>query len=58
MTKNQISFKEAFERLKEIEEILEQDEIIDIDNLIELQKEAKNLHKIAENKLKSIENKD
>jgi predicted RNase H-like nuclease (RuvC/YqgF family) len=55
MTKKEVSFKGAFERLKEIELELQKDDIIDVDNLIELQKEAKELYKIADNKLKVLE---
>jgi hypothetical protein len=41
------TFKESFERLKEISELLDRDEVIDVDKLIEIQKEAKELYKFC-----------
>lgn len=52
MDSKEISFKEAFQRLKEIERELEREEVIDVEKLASLQKEAEVLHKLAETKLK------
>lgn len=55
MPKKKVNFKEAFERLKEIELELQKEEVIDVDRLIELQKEARELYEIADSKLKVLE---
>lgn len=49
------TFEEAFNRLKELSEILEQDSIIDVDKLIEYQKEAKKLQEFCRKKIKTSE---
>jgi len=51
----EITFKQAMERLKEIEFELSKDEIIEVEKMSELQKEAEKLHKIALSKLNNIE---
>lgn len=48
------TFKESFERLKEISELLDRDEVIDVDKLIEIQKEAKELYKFCWEKLEGV----
>lgn len=48
------TFKESFERLKEISELLDKDEVIDVDKLIEVQQEAKELYKFCGEKLESV----
>jgi exodeoxyribonuclease VII small subunit len=48
------TFKESFERLQEISELLDKDEIIDVDTLIEVQKEAKELYKFCSEKLERV----
>jgi exonuclease VII small subunit len=45
------TFKESFERLQEISELLDKEEVIDVDTLIEVQKEAKQLYKFCSEKL-------
>ena len=49
------TFEKAFNRLKEISEILENDEIIDVDKLIDYQKEAKKLSEFCNKKIKASE---
>ncbi len=53
-----MTFKEAFERLKEIYLYLKTNEIIDVDEMINLQKEAEELYKFCKDKLKKIEKKE
>lgn len=48
------TFKEAFERLKEIEKSLDNSEILDIDDMQNMQKEADELYEFCEKKLKNI----
>lgn len=50
-------FKESYERLQEISEILDSQEIIDIDQLIKLQEEAKKLYTFCNKKLKDLDKK-
>jgi len=52
-----LTFEKAFNRLKEISEILEKDEIIDVDKLIEYQNESKKLQSFCKNKIKVSEEK-
>ncbi|MEF2175027.1 MAG: exodeoxyribonuclease VII small subunit [Candidatus Absconditabacteria bacterium] len=49
------SFKEAYLRLKEINEILKNDVIMDVDEIIKLQNEATTLYNICKNKLENFE---
>ena len=51
----QNNFKDAFIRLREIQEELEQEEIIDIDKLIKLQEEADKLYKFCNSKIKKLD---
>ena len=48
------TFKESFERLKEISEILDKDEVIDVDELMKVQKEAKELYTFCSEKLENV----
>jgi len=52
-----INFKQAFERLKQISDILDKEEIIDVDNLIKLQEEAKKLYLFCNSKLQELDEK-
>ncbi len=47
------NFKESYNRLKEIKDILQSDEIIDIDKINKLQKEAKKLYEECQNILQN-----
>ncbi len=58
MDDKKLTFKEAFERLKEIYLYLKTNEIIDVDEMINLQKEAEELYKFCKDKLKKIEKKE
>lgn len=51
----QKNFKDAFIRLREIQQELEDEEIIDVDKLIALQKEAKELYDFCESKIKKLD---
>ncbi len=51
---NAKTFKESFERLKEISDLLDRDEVIDVDTLIKIQKEAKELYKFCGEKLEDV----
>lgn len=51
------TFKESFERLKEISEILDKDEVIDVDELMKVQKEAKELYTFCSEKLENVSEK-
>ncbi|NDK09465.1 exodeoxyribonuclease VII small subunit [Candidatus Gracilibacteria bacterium] len=48
------TFKDSFERLKEISDLLDKDEVIDVDTLIKVQKEAKELYKFCGEKLEGV----
>ncbi len=52
-----LTFEKAFNRLREISEILEKDEVIDVDKLIEYQNEAKKLQEFCSEKIKVSEEK-
>jgi hypothetical protein len=49
------TFKESYERLSEISELLDAQEIIDVDELIKLQDEAKKLYIFCNTKLKKLD---
>lgn len=49
-----ITFKDAFVRLQEINKELEKEEVIDIEKLTKLQKEASELYEIANSKLTKV----
>jgi len=51
------TFKDSFERLEEISNMLDNEEIIDVDKLIKLQDEAKKLHTFCNSKLKQLDKK-
>lgn len=51
------TFKESFERLREISEILDKQDIIDVDELIKIQKEAKELYNFCSEKLEGVSEK-
>lgn len=53
-----ITFKEAYERLKQIYEYLTKNEVVDVDELIKLQDEAEKLYKICKLKIEKIDNVD
>ena len=55
MTKK--NFKESYERLSEISDILDKEEVIDVDDLIKLQDESKKLYKFCNSKLKILDEK-
>lgn len=54
---NKQTFKESYERLSEISELLDKDEVIDVDDLIKLQSEAKKLYNFCNSKLKTLDKK-
>jgi exodeoxyribonuclease VII small subunit len=49
------TFKESYERLTEISELLDAQEIIDVDELIKLQDEAKKLYTFCNTKLQKLD---
>lgn len=49
------TFKEAFDRLKEIEKMLDWTEILDVDDMQSMQKEADELYDFCEKKLKNTQ---
>jgi len=51
------TFKESYERLTEISDILDKDDVIDVDELIKLQTEAKKLYTFCNSKLKDLDKK-
>lgn len=51
------TFKESYERLMEISNLLDKQEIIDVDELIKLQDEAKKLYTFCSGKLKKLDEK-
>ncbi len=56
MKENELTFKQAYERLREIYEYLSKAEIVDIDELVKLQNEAEKLYKFCLDQIKKIEN--
>lgn len=50
--KKDITFEEAYTRLKEIHEILQWRDVVDIDKIVELQKESKELYVFLDNIMK------
>lgn len=51
------TFKESYERLVIISNLLDKEEIIDVDDLIKLQDEAKKLYTFCNSKLKDLDKK-
>ena len=51
------TFKNSYERLQEISELLDKEEVIDVDELIKLQDEAKKLYTFCNSKLKDLDKK-
>ena len=51
------TFKESYERLEEINKILDRDDIIDVDELIKLQDESQKLYTFCNSKLKDLDKK-
>jgi len=49
------TFKESYERLEEINKILDRDNIIDVDELIKLQDESQKLYTFCNSKLKDLD---
>lgn len=55
MLENKVTFKESYERLMEISNLLDNQDIIDVDELIILQVEAKKLYTFCNTKLKKLD---
>ncbi len=53
-----LSFKEAYQRLEQIYNLLKNNEIIDIDEIINLQKEAEKLYNYCNDILKKVNQND
>ncbi|MBT3727069.1 hypothetical protein HOG21_05290 [bacterium] len=51
------TFKESYERLTKISNLLDNEEVIDVDELIKLQSEAKKLYSFCDLKLKDLDKK-
>lgn len=51
------TFKNSYERLQEISNLLDNEEVIDVDELIKLQDEAKKLYTYCNSKLKDLDKK-
>ncbi|MDP2090320.1 MAG: exodeoxyribonuclease VII small subunit [Candidatus Gracilibacteria bacterium] len=51
------NFKDSYNRLQEISNILDKEEVIDVDQLIKLQEEAKKLYNFCNSKLKELDDK-
>ena len=52
---NKQTFKESYERLEDINKILDRDDIIDVDELIKLQDESHKLYIFCNSKLKDLD---
>jgi len=57
MPEKQKNFKDSYERLIEISDLLDREEIIDVDELIKLQEEAKKLYSFCNEKLMKLDKK-
>ena len=55
MAVKKATFKQSYERLMEISNLLDEQEIIDVDELIKLQDEAKKLYTFCNTKLKKLD---
>ncbi len=53
--KKDITFEQAYTRLKEIHDLLQWRDVMDIDKIVELQKESKELYTFLDNIMKKNE---
>lgn len=57
MSDKKQNFKESYQRLMEISDLLDREEVIDVDELIELQAESKKLYDFCNSKLVILDEK-
>lgn len=57
MSDKKQNFKDSYQRLMEISELLDREEVIDVDELIDLQSESKKLYDFCNSKLVTLDEK-